>query len=306
MVLGGVFMGSMYASWLAAPITWVLFMIVFPIVRKRRGKSGDLAIPWVEMFIFAAGVAVEIATRAWVAFPVAWMLICAIDFIHDIHVRPVTTDTIFNSLYHSFSVVLIGVGLATGFWLVSWTAFPIAMAICWVLSKTPRFRKVKLELRRLTPLADSKVYEMLQAIPADENGFMNDAHGMSFPEHLEWLMKMHENSQGIGLEDWQVPQTIFWLYADGKPVGMAKLRHRLTEKLQFDGGHAGYAIAPHARGKGYGTRIVKFLTAEAREIGIERILLTINVDNEPSVRAALSADGVIEKTTTQRHYIWID
>jgi predicted acetyltransferase len=38
-------------------------------------------------------------------------------------------------------------------------------------------------------------------------------------------------SEGINLEPQYVPQTTYWLYIDGKPVGYGKLRHYLNESL---------------------------------------------------------------------------
>jgi predicted acetyltransferase len=234
------------------------------------------------------------------------MLVCAVEFIHDVKARPVTIDTIFNMLYHTFSVVLIGTGLITGFWFVSWTAFPVGLLICWGLSKLPRFRKVKFEFMPLAILADSKVFEMLQQLPPRENSLVNDVHGLTFPQFLDWLVRKDEISRGENLKSGQVPHSTFWLYADGKPVGMATLRHRLTKELEAEGGHADFAVVPGARGKGYSTRIVKYLLAQANEMGMESILLTIDNDNTAAIKAAERAGGEVAKVTASKHFIWIN
>ena len=164
---------------------------------------------------------------------------------------------------------------------------------------------MNIQLKKLSPNDGVDIYNMLQKITKDENGFMNGANGLSYDEYKQWLIKNDDMSHGIGLEDWMVAQNTYWLYIDGKPVGMGKLRLKLTEKLREDGGNCGYGIAAGERGKGYGKTLLKLLVEEARKIGIEQILLTINAKNEPSVKLALANGGVIEKTVGEKHYIWI-
>lgn len=83
------------------------------------------------------------------------------------------------------------------------------------------------ELRKLTINDSMDIYGMLQEIPKDENGFINSVNGKSFEEYKEWLIICDAMSKGVGLEDWQVPSNTYWLFVDGYPVGMGKLRHFL-------------------------------------------------------------------------------
>ena len=163
-----------------------------------------------------------------------------------------------------------------------------------------------MELRALTVDDGMDVYQMLQEIPKDENGFMNSAYGQSPDVFRQWLAHSAGVARGEGLEDWQVPQSTYWLYAEGRPVGMGKVRHRLTDKLLADGGHIGYAIRPDSRGKGYGKAQLRLLLEEAKKLGIARVLITVQNSNTPSVRTALACGGVIDKVTDDKHYIWIE
>ncbi len=165
---------------------------------------------------------------------------------------------------------------------------------------------MKLELRALSTEDGMDVYEMLQEIPKDENGFLNGAHGLTQGEFRQWLARAAGVGRGENLEDWMVPQSTFWLYADDRPVGVGKVRHRLTEKLLADGGHIGYTIRPDSRGKGYGKAQLALLLAEAKKLGIDRVLVTVRNHNSPSIRTALACGGVIEKMTEEKHYIWIE
>ena len=163
-----------------------------------------------------------------------------------------------------------------------------------------------IELRLLSESDGRDLYDMLQEIPVDENGFINSINGCSYDDYLQWLVRCENTARGINLEDWMVPQNNYCLYADGKPVGMGKLRHRLTEALQAEGGHAGYSIIPSCRGRGFGKLLLKEIVAEARRIGIAKLLLTIRNYNTASIKVALANGGVIEKINAERHYIWID
>jgi len=159
------------------------------------------------------------------------------------------------------------------------------------------------ELRRLSPQDGRDVYEMLQSIPKNENGFMNGVHGMTYEEYQAWLQRDHEASLGTEIVDgWKVPSTTYWLYVDDVPVGMGKLRHFLTDKLREEGGNVGYGIAPAHRGKGYGKLLLSALVDEARRKGIFEILATVHNDNIPSLRAMIACGGRLVRVNEERHY----
>ena len=161
-----------------------------------------------------------------------------------------------------------------------------------------------LTIRKLAIDDAEDIYNMLQEIPADENEFINSANGKTYDEYRLWLEKSYAASLQEGIIDgWKVPETIFWLFEDGKPVGFGKIRHYLTDRLLEAGGNIGYSIIPEARGRGLGKKLVARLIEEGRKIGVERLLFTIRNSNIPSIKAALANGGEIEKVTDERHYI---
>lgn len=167
--------------------------------------------------------------------------------------------------------------------------------------------EIMIVLKKLTVHDGRDIYEMLQEIPADENGFLNPMAGKPFSEFQVWLEKSVKNSEQEGIIDgWKVPSTTFWLYENAKPVGYGKIRHLLTERLMEAGGNVGYAIRPSARGRGLGRILLKLLIDQGRQQGINKFLLTIHENNEPSIRVALANGGVIEKRYGNRCYIWIE
>ena len=164
----------------------------------------------------------------------------------------------------------------------------------------------QIELRPLSACDGEDVYEMLQEIPADENGYVNGVHGMSYEEFRAWLVREEANAKKTEIEDgWKVPQSTYWLYADGRPVGQGRIRHFLTAALREAGGNIGYAISPSERGKGYGTILLRKLMQEAAKMGIDRALITVHNGNDASIRVALKNGGELEKVNETRHYIWV-
>lgn len=162
------------------------------------------------------------------------------------------------------------------------------------------------ELRKLSINDGIDIFEMLQEMPKDENGFVNSINGLSFDEYKLWLNRSVDMSNAVGLESWMVPQTTFWLFIEGVPVGFGKIRHYLTDKLKEEGGHVGYAIKSNQRGKGYGKLLLNLLLAEANKMGIESVLATVRNGNKPSIQVALANSGVIDKVDEVRHYIWLN
>ena len=163
-----------------------------------------------------------------------------------------------------------------------------------------------IELRKLSINDGVDVYNLLQDIPLDENGYRNSANGLTYDEYKEWLIKHDNNANQVGLLDgWRVSQTTFFLYVNGIPVGIGSVRHFLTDALREVGGHIGYCISPKYRHKGYGKEILKRLIVEARKLGIKDILVTTNLDNYASQKVVL-ANGGIEKDRSKEHiHFWI-
>ena len=164
---------------------------------------------------------------------------------------------------------------------------------------------MNIEIKKLSCKDGEDIYQMLCEMPAEENGFINGINGKTYEEYEAWLRRCEDTARGIGLKDWMVPQTTYWLYVEGLPVGMGKIRHRLTQQLREEGGHCGYAIRPTQRGKGYGKMLLAQLRVQAKALGISEMLLTIRNANTPSIKVALGNGGVIEKANDVRHYIWV-
>ena len=140
-------------------------------------------------------------------------------------------------------------------------------------------------LRQLTTLEGKAEYDMLQQIGGSEYGFTNEVNGMPYEEYRRWLVQQDDYSRAQNMpEDW-VPQTTYFFYADGRPVGVARIRHFSSERLERQGvGNFGYGIARPHRGKGYGHALFLEVLEKCKAHGYERVKSFVYLDNAASNR----------------------
>ncbi|HAQ62294.1 TPA: GNAT family N-acetyltransferase [Candidatus Delongbacteria bacterium] len=164
---------------------------------------------------------------------------------------------------------------------------------------------MKVELRKLTKNDGRDIYDMLQEIGPGENGFVNSGYNITLEQFTEYLDKNINFSEGIGLEEKYVPQTIYWLIVNDKPVGIGKLRHYLNDNLKIVGGHIGYSIRPSERKNGYGNLILQEILKEAQKMNINEVLLTCDEINIPSRKVIEKNNGVLESMENGECKYWI-
>lgn len=115
-----------------------------------------------------------------------------------------------------------------------------------------------------------KEYDLLQKIPAEENGLENKAYGLTFEEfESSFLPAWSAREKGEQLPKGYVPDTHYFLWVDDTPVGFFNLRHYLNDFLREGPGHIGYGIAKEYRGHGYATEGLKLLLEEAKKLPID-------------------------------------
>ncbi len=125
-------------------------------------------------------------------------------------------------------------------------------------------------------------------------------------DNLEgYIERIRKGSQGIDLPAGYVPWTEYWLVEGDKFLGTLSLRHELNDWLHKVGGHIGYDISPSQRGKGYGKLILELGLEKAKELGLEKILVTCDVDNTPSRKIIEANGGVFENTIEDKNRYWI-
>jgi predicted acetyltransferase len=119
--------------------------------------------------------------------------------------------------------------------------------------------------------------------------------GETFEHYVHGLVDM---ANGINLPEGYVPATILFIVDNGRFIGRVSIRHELNDYLEKYGGHIGDWIRPSERGKGYGKLAFKLSLDKAKELGISRVLLTVNDDNIPSIKRIEANGGVMENIVT--------
>ncbi len=82
---------------------------------------------------------------------------------------------------------------------------------------------------------------------------------------------------------------------DDRIVGVIDLRHHINHPILGTwGGHCGYSVRPSERGKGYAKEMLRLNIQNAKEMGIDKLLVTCDVNNIASEKTILANNGVCE------------
>lgn len=136
---------------------------------------------------------------------------------------------------------------------------------------------------------------MLHELGDGESGTDGTSFGKGEATLAEFLQECLDGEDAAKVKAGRVPQTVFWVMDDAdRLVGMVRIRHRLSERLLLAGGHIGYYIRRSERRRGHGKRALRLALDRLPGLGIHRALVTIDPDNEPSIRVALANGGVAD------------
>ena len=134
----------------------------------------------------------------------------------------------------------------------------------------------------------------------------------SADEWIQWCqLRISESTcRQTGVD---VPSTTFLAIckSDDRLVGIIDLRHHINHPILGTwGGHCGYTVRPSERGNGYAKEMLRLNLNNAKELGIDKILLTCHSDNKASEKTILANGGIYEKTIivngTEIKRYWIE
>ncbi len=148
-----------------------------------------------------------------------------------------------------------------------------------------RFRRSFLEALEEFTLRDQSMIFERRLAKADFDGYLRVVDA--------W-------TRGDELPPGWVRVSTFWLVDDDDEyVGSTNVRHELNDYLLDLGGHIGYTIRPSRRRMGYGTEICRLALEESKKLGLSRVLITCDDDNEGSRLIIERNGGVLENVVPQ-------
>ncbi|WBB65911.1 GNAT family N-acetyltransferase [Micromonospora sp. WMMD812] len=109
-----------------------------------------------------------------------------------------------------------------------------------------------------------------------------------------WVRRLTEASDPARpLDAGSVHCTYRWIVEDDQVLGAIALRHGENDFVRRVG-HIGYGVRPSARRRGLAAWALGRMLAEARELGLDRVLIVCAADNLASAKTIERHGGVLE------------
>lgn len=150
----------------------------------------------------------------------------------------------------------------------------------------------------------------------DENQFagcLSLDQATSAEEWISWC-QLRTSESTCGQTGVDVPSTTYFAIrkSDNKLVGIVDLRHHINHPILGTwGGHCGYTVRPAERGNGYAKEMLRLNLINAKDFGIDKILITCHSENTASEKTILANGGIYEKaiivdgTEIKRYWITV-
>lgn len=128
----------------------------------------------------------------------------------------------------------------------------------------------------------------------------------AFPVYVDRVNSWRQGVEGF------VPNSYLVAVDGEKIVGRVSIRYELNDFLKKYGGHVGYGVIPGERRKGYATEILRQSVEICSGLGLAKIMISCDFDNEASRRVIEKNRGKFDRMTElkdldkQKHIYWID
>ncbi len=103
-----------------------------------------------------------------------------------------------------------------------------------------------------------------------------------------------------------VPTTVLWWLEGEVYLGRLNIRHRLAPGPAGErNGHIGYDVRPSARRQGHATAMLAAARPVAAALGLPKVLITCDFDNQPSRRTIERNGGIPAARRDEKLRYWL-
>ena len=169
---------------------------------------------------------------------------------------------------------------------------------------------MKLELKRANHEMEAQYYDFINEWKEYNEEIVPYAARLLDMDYNSWLEHTYKmENKDTCSTDWVPAHTYFLVLENKRIIGAVNIRHSLNDYLLKFGGHIGYGIRPSERKKGYATLMLSLALPIAKELGINKALITCNKNNIGSAKTIISNGGILENEVieateiTQRYWI---
>lgn len=169
---------------------------------------------------------------------------------------------------------------------------------------------LKLELIRASYEMEEQYYDFANEWKEHNEEIVPYAARLLDMDYKSWLEHTYKIESKDTCPSHLVPAHTYFLVLENKRIiGAVNIRHYLNDYLLNFGGHIGYGIRPSERRKGYAALMLSLALPIAKNLGINKALITCNKNNPGSAKTIINNGGVLENEViegsevTQRYWI---
>lgn len=159
---------------------------------------------------------------------------------------------------------------------------------------------MKLELLRATSEMEEQYYDFINDWENNGEAIVPYAVRLLDMDYKTWLEHTYKIENKDSCPENLVPAHTYFLTLENKRIiGAVNIRHYLNDYLFNFGGHIGYGIRPSERKKGYAVSMLAMALPIAKELGINKVLITCDKNNVGSAKTIINNGGVLENEVSQ-------
>lgn len=169
---------------------------------------------------------------------------------------------------------------------------------------------LKIELLKANEVIEEQYYDFINDWEKNNEEIIPYSARLLDMDYKSWLEHTYKMENEETCLSNFVPAHTYFLSTENKRIlGAINIRHSLNEYLFNFGGHIGYGIRPSERGQGYASLMLSLSLPIAKELGLNKVLITCDKINLGSAKTIIKNGGILENEViedgelTQRYWI---